>query len=240
MFIFILSGKAHCLVFMSNCLFFQTLVREMCYNYLHTACCRSMDRMQQISTDPCGPKMQPGHCALIRVDPALPPQLAIKEPPLVSPSEVLMKQSGLSLMQAAEQMQSGQPESGSTQATLVSICRPRPSALGTKPAPKLTRISVDPSKEIDLIPVCIPGPQSANVLSHSQTESSFCRHSPQSPRSLQSYTSQPHLNPNPSLSSSLSPKPSLSPQPQRTLSPGSSTQSQVQSEKPAEENNDFR
>ncbi|XP_034752557.1 inositol polyphosphate 5-phosphatase K isoform X1 [Etheostoma cragini] len=184
--------------------------------------------------------MQPGHCALIRVDPALPPQLAIKEPPLVSPSEVLMKQSGLSPKQAAEQMQSGQAESGSTLATPVSICRPRPTALGTKPASKSTKISEDPSKEIHLIPICIPGPQSANVLSHSPTESSFCHHSPQSPCSLQSYTSQSHLSPNPSLSSGLSPKPSLSPQPQRTPSPGTSTQSQMQSEKPAEENNDFR
>lgn len=215
----------------------------LCYNHPHTACCRLMDRMQQkqISTDPCGPKVQPLPCALIVAG----PQLAIQEPPLISPSEVLKKQSGLSPMQAAvppmkvtDQMQSGQPKS--TPATLTSISRPRPTALGTKPAPKTTRISVDPSKEIDLIPVCIPGPQSANVLPHSPTESSFSLHSPQSPHSPQSYTSQPYLSPNPSRSSSLSPKPSLRPQPQRTPSPGSSTQTQVQSEKPGGENNDFR
>ncbi|XP_042365297.1 inositol polyphosphate 5-phosphatase K [Plectropomus leopardus] len=207
-----------------------------------------MDRMQQkrISTDPCGPKAQPGPCALIGVGPRLPPQLMVQEPALISPSEALKKQSGLSPVQAApvkvtEQMQSGQPKAGSTPATLVSISRPRPTALGTKPAPKPTRISVDPSKEIDLIPVCIPGPQSANALSHSPTESTLPRHSPQSPRSPQSYTSQPYLSPNPGLpppNPSLSPKPS--PQLQRTPSPGSSTQSQVQTEKPAGDNNDFR
>lgn len=226
--------KPHCPVFISDC----------CSNYPHIACCRLMDRMQQkqISTEPCGPKVQPGPCALIGAGPGLPPQLAIREPALINPSEALKKLPGLSPMQSTvapmkltEQMQSGQPKSGSTPATLASISRPRPTALGTKPAPKTTRISVDPSKEIDLIPVCIPGPQSANVLPHSPTESSFSHHSPQSPHSPQSYTSQPYLSPNPSLS----PKPSLCPQPQRTPSPGSSTRSQVQSEKPGE-NNDFR
>ncbi|XP_070780505.1 inositol polyphosphate 5-phosphatase K [Enoplosus armatus] len=199
-----------------------------------------MDRIQQkqISTDPCGPKVQPGPCASIGAGPGLPPQLAIQEPPLISPSEALKKQSGLSPMQAAVSpiKVTDQMQSRSTPATLASISRPRPTVLGTKPAPKTTRISVDPSKEIDLIPVCIPGPQSANVLPHSPTESSFPLHSPQSPHSPQSYTSQPYLSPKPSLPSSLSPKPL----PQRTPSPGSSTQSQVQSEKPGGENNDFR
>ncbi|XP_044031092.1 inositol polyphosphate 5-phosphatase K isoform X2 [Siniperca chuatsi] len=205
---------------------------------------RLMDRTQQkqISTDPCGPKVQPGPCASIGAGPALSPQLAIQEPLLISPSEVLNRQSGLSPMQAAvaPMKVTDQMQSGSTSATLASISRPRPTALGTKPAPKTTRISVDPSKEIDLIPVCIPGPQSANVLPHSPTESSSSLHSPQSPHSPQSYTSQPYLSPNPNLPSSLSPKPSLSPQPQRTPSPGSSTQSQVQSNKPGGEDNDFR
>ncbi|XP_059214018.1 inositol polyphosphate 5-phosphatase K isoform X2 [Centropristis striata] len=208
-----------------------------------------MDRMQaeQISTGPCGPKVQPGPCALIGVGPGLPPKLAIHEPPLITPSEVLKKQSGSSPVPAAvapvkvaDEMQPGQLKSRSTPTTLVSISRPRPTALGTKLAPKSTRISVDPSKEIDLMPVCIPGPQSANAQLHSPTESSFSRHSPQSPRSPQSYTSQPYLSPNPSLPSSLSLKPSLSPQPQTASSPGGSTQSQVQTEKPAGYNSDFR
>ncbi|XP_030292533.1 inositol polyphosphate 5-phosphatase K isoform X2 [Sparus aurata] len=204
-----------------------------------------MDRLQQkqLSTEPCGPKVEPGPCALIGG-----PQVKIKEPPLISPSEVLDKQSRLSPMQAivapvkmTEPVQSGQPKSGTTPTTLANISRPRPTALGTKPTPKTTRISVNPSKEIDLIPVCIPGPQSANALSHSPTESSSALHSPHSPHSPhrphspQSYTSQPYLSPN----SRLSPKPGLSPQPQRSPSPGSSTQSQAQSEKPGE-NNDFR
>lgn len=200
---------------------------------------------KQVGTDPCGPKVQPGPCALNRAGPGLPPQLTIQEPPLISPSEAIKKQSGSSPILAAvapvkvtDQMHSGQPKSGSTPATLASISRPRPTALGTKSPPKPTRISVDPSKEIDLIPVCIPGPQSASVLSHSATESSASLHSPQSPHSPQSYTSQPYLSPN-LQPSSLGPKPGLSPQPQRSPSPGSSTQSQVQSEKPGE-NNDFR
>ncbi|XP_049908721.1 inositol polyphosphate 5-phosphatase K [Epinephelus moara] len=209
-----------------------------------------MERTQQkqISTDPCGPKVQPGPCPLIGVGPGLPPKLAVQEPPLISPPEALKKQSGLSPVQPApvkvtNQKQSGQTKAGSIPTTLVSISRPRPTALGTKPAPKTTRLLVDPSKEIDLIPVCIPGPQSANVLPHSPTDSPLCRHSPQSPRSPQSYTSQPYLSPSPTLphpNPSLSPKSSLSPQPQRTPSPGSSTQSQVQPEKPAGDNDDFR
>nr|XP_033502106.1 inositol polyphosphate 5-phosphatase K isoform X1 [Epinephelus lanceolatus] len=213
---------------------------------------RLMERTQQkqISTDPCGSKVQPGPCPLIGVGPGLPPKLAVQEPPLISPPEALKKQSGLSPVQPApapvkvtDQKQSGQTKAGSIPTTLVSISRPRPTALGTKPAPKTTRLLVDPSKEIDLIPVCIPGPQSANVLPHSPTESPLCRHSPQSPRSPQSYTSQPYLSPSPTLphpNPSLSPKSSLSPQPQRTPSPGSSTQSQVQPEKPAGDNDDFR
>ncbi|XP_045923347.1 inositol polyphosphate 5-phosphatase K isoform X1 [Micropterus dolomieu] len=202
-----------------------------------------MEHMQQkqISTDPCGPKVQPNPCALIGAGPGLPPQLAIQEPSLISPSDELKRQSGLSPMQAAlaPMKETDQMQSGSTPETVASISRPRPTALGTKPTPNTTRVSVDPFKEIDLIPVCIPGPQSPNVLLHSPTESSFSLHS-QSPHSPQSYASQPYLNPNPSLPPSLSPKPSLSPQPQRTPSPGSSTQSQVQSEKPGGENNDFR
>ncbi|XP_053196576.1 inositol polyphosphate 5-phosphatase K [Scomber japonicus] len=199
-----------------------------------------MDHMQQkhISTDPCGPKVQHGHCAFIGGGPVLPPQLAIQESPPISPLEVLKKQPGLSPVQAAvaplkvaEQMQSGHAKSGSTPATLASISRPRPTALGTKTAPKPTRISLEPSKEIDLIPVCIPGPQSANVLSHSPTQPSFTSHSPQGPHSP-----QPYLSP----SASLSPKPGLSPQSQRSPSPGSATQSQAQSEKTSGDNNDFR
>ncbi|XP_039470687.1 phosphatidylinositol 4,5-bisphosphate 5-phosphatase A, partial [Oreochromis aureus] len=50
----------------------------------------------------------------------------------------------------------------------------------------------------------------------------------------------PPPQPSPNLPSSLSFKSSLSPQPQKTPSPGSSAQSQIQSEKPGGENNDFR
>ncbi|KAG7513083.1 inositol polyphosphate 5-phosphatase K-like [Solea senegalensis] len=209
-------------------------------------CFRLMDRMQQkeLSTAPCGTTVQPRPCVLIGPGSSSPLQVTVQESVTISPSETLNKQSHLSLVQAAnvtEQMQSGRNNCGPT--ALKSISRPRPTALGTKPVQKLNRISVDPSKkEIDLIPVCIPGPQSANVLPHSQTESSFLLHSPQSPHSP-----QPYLSPTPGLSqstlnspTSLSPKSSLCPQSQRTLSPGISNQSQVQSEKPGGENNEFR
>lgn len=199
-----------------------------------------MDRLQQkqIRAEPCGPKVQPGRCALTKVGP--PPQLTVQEPPPISPAGVLKKPPELNLPQAAaapgaftDKLQSGQPRPGSTPATLASISRPRPTALGTKLAPKTTRISVDPSKEIHLVPVCIPGPQSANVLPHSPTESSLPLSSPQSPHSPQSSTSQPHLSPSPTLGS----KPSLCPE--RAASPGTSTKGDARPEKPVE-SDDFR
>ncbi|AWP15198.1 putative phosphatidylinositol 4-5-bisphosphate 5-phosphatase A [Scophthalmus maximus] len=215
-----------------------------------------MDRMRhnQISTDPCGAKLQPGPCEVNGASQGLPPQLAIQESSLIRPSEVLNKQSGLSPVQAAvvpakvtQEMQQVCANSGSVPATLTSISRPRPTALGNKPAPSPTRFSVEPSQDIHLIPVCIPVPQCANVLPHSQTESSFPLHSPQSPHSPQSYNSQPYLSPTPSLPqpnpsppTSLSPKLGLGGQSQRCPSPGGSKQSQVPSEKPGLENNDFR
>ncbi|XP_065821496.1 inositol polyphosphate 5-phosphatase K isoform X1 [Labrus bergylta] len=202
---------------------------------------RLMDSMQQrqISADPCGPQVQAGPCTLIAPSPSLPPQFTF------GPPEVLKKQAGLSPLQVAvvpikpiDQMQSGQEKSGSSPVPLSSISRPRPTALGTKPAPKMP--SSDTSKEIDLIPVCIPGPRNANFLQHSPTESSLPVHSPQSPHSPQSYSSQPYLAPNPSPTSNLSPKSGFSPQQQRAASPGSSAQSQVQAEKSGGENKDFR
>ncbi|KAM9841490.1 inositol polyphosphate 5-phosphatase K [Aulostomus maculatus] len=187
-----------------------------------------MDHMQQkqISTGPCGPKVQPGPCAFIGSGPG-------QDPVLLSPSEMLQKPSGLTPVQVKA---SGQVKSGSTPTTLAIISRPRPTALGTKPAPKPTRVSVDPSsKEIDLIPVCIPAPQSPNFLQHSPTETSFSLHSPQGPPSP-----QPYLSPTSSLLLHQPSSPSsLSPQSQRTPSPGSTTQSPF--DKASGENNkDFR
>lgn len=182
-------------------------------------------QQRQISADPCGPKLQPGPCVVIGPGPVLPPQLTI------GPPEVLKKPASLSPilpMKVPDQMQL---KSGSTPAPLTSISRPRPTALGTKAAPKMPRITTEPSREIDLIPVCIPGPQSANTLTPSPTEPTLPVLSPQSPHSPQSY-----LSPN----STLSPKPSPPPQPQKITSAGSSTQSQAQPEKQGGENNDFR
>ncbi|XP_047424877.1 inositol polyphosphate 5-phosphatase K [Mugil cephalus] len=203
-----------------------------------------MDRQPQgqVGADPCGPKAQPGLVTIIGASPGLPQQLPLQDPPLVSPSDVLKIQSGLSPVQAVVSPTTVIDQKQSGSAALASISRPRPTALRTKSAPKPTMVSADPSKEIDLIPMCIPGPQSASILPHSPTESSFAPHSPQSPHSPQRYlNSSPSLPlplPQPNPRSSLSPKNSLSPQPQRTPSPGSSTQSQA--EKPGGENSDFR
>ncbi|KAM4720514.1 phosphatidylinositol 4,5-bisphosphate 5-phosphatase A isoform 2-T3 [Anableps anableps] len=197
-----------------------------------------MDRLPQkeLSTDPSGPNMLPGPCAVISVSPALPPQPAVLEPHLFNPSEGLKKQSGLDPTQTSTKgtarMQSG--EDRLTPPQLASISRPRPTALGTRTALKPTKIPLESSKEIDLIPVCIPAPQSSNVLPHSSSEPLFPLSISQSPQPYLKQTLSPNLTP------SLSPKPSLKPQPQKTPSPGSSTQSQAQSERPGGENSDFR
>ncbi|XP_072311498.1 phosphatidylinositol 4,5-bisphosphate 5-phosphatase A [Eucyclogobius newberryi] len=79
-----------------------------------------------------------------------------------------------------------QPSAAPTE--MSSISRPRPTTLGNK---KMTRIP-EPSVDIDLIPVCIPGPQSINVPSYAPTELTFPLQSPHSP---QSFSSQPYLSP---------------------------------------------
>ncbi|KAM3874305.1 inositol polyphosphate 5-phosphatase K [Diretmus argenteus] len=210
-------------------------------------CPRLMDRIQQnqYSTDPARPKVLPRHHAFSDIAPGIPSEIAVQECPLIAPSGA-KRPSGLSPVQAAgapahvtDQKQPGHARSGSSPATLASISRPRPTALGAKPAMKPTRVSEDPSRDMDSIPVCIPGPQSANPLSQSPTESSFSLHSPQSPHSPQSYTSQPYLSPhpnlplpqpNPHLPSSLSPQPSPGREP---------SENQIQSDKTGE-TNDFR
>ncbi|XP_017265962.1 inositol polyphosphate 5-phosphatase K isoform X2 [Kryptolebias marmoratus] len=199
-----------------------------------------MDRLPQ--NDPCGPKVQPGPRAFVRVSPAS--RLAVQEPPPVSPSDTLKKPAALTPALAPKTgtalMQPEQPKPGSGPTALTSISRPRPTALGTKAAPKPPRIPLEHSKEIDLIPVCIPGPQRADVLSHSTSEPSFPLCSPQSPQlQLNPTPSTPVSDPDPTPAG-LSPKLSLGPQPQRVTSPGSSRPSPVQPERPGGENSDFR
>lgn len=201
------------------------------------SCCRLMDRLPQkeISTDPCGPNMLPGPCAEIRPGPAVPSQPAALEPHRFSSSEGLKKQPGLDPTQASIKgtaRMSGEDRPTSSQMT--SISRPRPTALGTRTASKTTKIPQESSKEIDLIPVCIPAPRSGNILPHSTSEPSFPLSRPPSPQPYRKTT----LSPN--LTSGLGPKPSLTPQTQKTPSPESSTQSQSQSERPGGENKDFR
>ncbi|XP_014855354.1 PREDICTED: inositol polyphosphate 5-phosphatase K-like isoform X1 [Poecilia mexicana] len=196
-----------------------------------------MDRLpqKQLGSDPCGPSMLPGPCAVIRASPALPPQPAVPEPRLLNPSEGLKTQSGPDLTQAPTKG-TGRLQSGEDRLTppLSSISRPRPTALGTRTASKPAKVPLESSKEIDLIPVCIPAPHSGNALPHSSSEPSFLLINPQSPQPYLKPTLSPNLTPN------LSHKPSLKPQPQKTASPGSAAQSQTQSEGPAGENNDFR
>ncbi|KAK7895721.1 hypothetical protein WMY93_021046 [Mugilogobius chulae] len=99
-----------------------------------------------------------------------------------------------------------------------SISRPRPTALGNK---KITRVC-ETSPDIDLIPVCLPGPQSISVPAYSPTELTFppqsprsphsphSPHSPRSPHSPQSYSGQPYLSPSANMTFADS-KPCTSP-----------------------------
>ena len=182
-----------------------------------------MDQMQQkqSSNDTARPKGQLGCDAFPPAGPGQPPWPTAQEEPIVSPSGRLQKNAGLGLPQVAvvsakatDPMQPGQTTRGVIPAPLASISRPRPTALGTKPAIKPTRVSEDLSKDMDHITVCIPGPQSANnTHSQSPTESLLSLQSPPSPPSARPYTIQPcpNFQPCPNSASSYSPK--LSPIP---------------------------
>lgn len=164
-----------------------------------------------IFSDPAGPSVHPGPCALIKPGAGLPTQLTIPE---AVPTKL-------------DQMESGQTKPLPAATEMTSISRPRPSALGNK---QTIRISVESSKDIDLIPVCIPGPQSTSAPPQSPTDSAFPVHSPPSAHSPQSYINQPYLSPSPSLPPPQSiPKPSMSP-----------TQSRAETEKSAGDISDFR
>lgn len=196
-----------------------------------------MDHRRQIRTDPCGFKGQLGSCAVLSAGPGLPPQLTVQEPPPFGPVQGLQaesrpKQVAVESLKFTDQ-QSDQPKTSCAPAGLASISRPRPTALGTKPAPKVTRSSVDPPKDKRSVPPCIPGPQGPTVLPHSPTETSLPLSRPLGLHSPQTPTSQPYLSP----TAALSPPPSLSPQQQRKVAPESSAQ--VQSDRSGE-TNDFR
>ncbi|XP_061657169.1 phosphatidylinositol 4,5-bisphosphate 5-phosphatase A isoform X2 [Syngnathoides biaculeatus] len=151
---------------------------------------------------PHGHKVQPGRCAPATQGPG-----PLQGPTVIASSGTAQSnQPALKPPTARDQMQI---KSGSAPVSLAGISRPRPTALGTKPAPRTTRV---PTKDIDLIPVCIPGPQNANALPCSPLESSVSPHSPQA---------------------SLSPNCSVSPQP-----PANTTQAQC--DKTSGDNNNFR
>ncbi|XP_037122462.1 inositol polyphosphate 5-phosphatase K [Syngnathus acus] len=146
---------------------------------------------------PHGHKMQPGPCAQTR--PGLGPP---RGPPEIAQDNHLTQNPPA----ARDLIQS---KYGSAPVALTNISRPRPTALGTKPPPRPIMV---PPKDIDLMPVCIPAPQSAKVLPCSPSESLVSPRSPQN---------------------SLSPKSSLSPPPA-----GNTTQ--AQSDKSSGDNDDFR
>lgn len=176
-----------------------------------------MDRMQQkpIGGGSGGTKVQPGPCSVIGPGPGLAQQLPVRE----------QTHGGLKTLNPAEELLvPDRPKPATTSPSLASISRPRPTALGTKPSAKTSRTN----QEIQLIPVCIPAPQSVAVPAHSPTDSASL---PQSPRSPQSSSSKPYLSP----TASLSPRPSLGSEQGGAASPGGS----VQSERSAE-NSDFR
>lgn len=182
--------------------------------------CRLMDRTQQ---KPVGggsgrTKVQPGPCSMIEPGPILVQQLPVREQaqsgfktPNLAPAAPARKE-------ASDLLLPDEPRPAVTTASLASISRPRPTALGSKPCARTSRTN----QEIQLIPICIPAPQSVAAAAHSPTDSASL---PQSPRSPQSSGSKPYLSPTSSLSSEQA----------CTTSPRGS----AQSERPAE-NSDFR
>lgn len=180
-----------------------------------------MDRMQQkpIGGGSGGTKVQPGPCSMIGPGPGLAQQLTHSGFKTPNPAQAAPAKREISDLLLPDQ-----PKPATTSASLASISRPRPTALGTKPSAKSSRTN----QEIQLIPVCIPAPQSVAVPAHSPTDSASLPHSPRSP---QSSGSKPYLSP----TASLSPRSGLGSEQAGAISPGGSTQS----EKSAE-NSDFR
>lgn len=180
-----------------------------------------MDRMQQkpIGGGPGGTKVQPGPCSVIGPGPGLAQQLTHSGFKTLNPALAAPAKREISDLLLTDQL-----KPATTSASLASISRPRPTALGTKPAAKSSRTN----QEIQLIPVCIPAPQSVTVPAHSPTDSASLPHSPRSP---QSSSSKPYLSP----TASLSPRSGLCSEQACAISPGGS----AQSEKSAE-NSDFR
>ncbi|KAM8873461.1 inositol polyphosphate 5-phosphatase K [Synchiropus picturatus] len=177
----------------------------------------------QLQARPCllsgrGPVSEPPS---VTQDPTLSSQTSINQPGMNPATRVGVETN----------VTTGEPQkSGPPPGSLTSISRPRPTALGTKAAPKVARISGDSLKKPDLMPLPIPRPDAANVTTHSPTDATHRLQSPHSPLPSLSPTSpqpsQQHNSPS-----------SLSPQPQVMPSPGKTSPTQGQS---SGDNTDFR
>lgn len=184
-----------------------------------------MDRMQQKPVG-CGSrvtKVQPGPCSTIGPGPCLTQQLPVREQmhsgfKTPNVAQAAPAERGISDLLLPNQTKPV------TSASMTSISRPRPTALGTKPSTKTFRTN----QEIQLIPICIPAPQSVTVPAHSPTDSASI---PQNLRSPQSSGSKPYLSP----TASLSPRSILGSEQACTTPSGVSAQSEKSSE-----NSDFR
>ncbi|XP_061782750.1 inositol polyphosphate 5-phosphatase K isoform X2 [Nerophis lumbriciformis] len=120
-----------------------------------------MDHVQQkpATANSCGPRVHPGPRALPK-----PAPVSSRGPPLICPSGTVQDKQSEVIAPAARDpwVKSG-----------TGICRPRPTSLGTRPAPRVPAM-----KDVDLKPLCIPGPH--NVIAPCTLESSVPLHSPQS------------------------------------------------------------
>ncbi|XP_061732276.1 phosphatidylinositol 4,5-bisphosphate 5-phosphatase A [Nerophis ophidion] len=121
-----------------------------------------MDQVQQkpASTNSCGPRAHPGPRALPE-----PAPVSSRGPPLICPSGTVQGKQSQVNPPAARDPWVGKSGTG--------ICRPRPTSLGTRPAPRVPAM-----KDVDLKPLCMPGPH--NVIAPGTLESSVPLHSPQS------------------------------------------------------------
>lgn len=168
--------------------------------------------------------MQPRPCSMIGPGPGLTQQLQEREQMHSGFKTPNVAKVAPAKREFPDLLLPDQTKPATTSASLTSISRPRPTALGTKLSTKTSRTN----QEIQLIPVCIPAPQSVTVPAHSPTDSASI---PQNPRSPQSSGSKPYLSP----TASLSPRSILGSEQTCTTSSGASAQSEKTSE-----NSDFR
>lgn len=182
--------------------------------------------MQQkpVGSGSAGTKVHPGPCSMIRPGPCLTQQLMVGEQMHGGFKTQNVAQAAPAEREISDPLLPDRTKPATTSASMTSISRPRPTALGTKPSTKTSRTN----QEIQLIPVCIPAPQSVTVPAYAPTNSASI---PQNLCSPQSSGSKPYLSP----TSSLSPRSTLGSEQACTTSSGVSAQSEKSTE-----NSDFR